>query len=223
MNRLWLIALIIGFMVSNSFAGEEGVKIDKETWKRQTKGISYTPEQEEKKERQEEEVYEEARDPAPLPDLSGFKYIAYVVVGLVIIMLLVMIIKNMRPVSQVATERVEATSIEEAEENLPMVALTKIYQEALDLNDYKRALRIKFLMILQRLIDAEMIVWKKRKTNQQYLLELTDKKILGMFARTVNMFDDIWYGEAHLTLEQYGEMAKEFDQLKDLIVGEERE
>lgn len=196
-------------------ASEEKLVIDRAAWKSTTKDISYTPE---KKKEQKEVQLSDDSSPA-LPDLSGFKYVGYGLVGVVIIGLLILILKNIKPVTEVTQERVEAKSIEDAEENLPMVALTKIYQEALDLDDYKSALRIKFLMLLQTMIDARMIVWRKRKTNEQYLLELKDKTILVMFKNAVNTFDDVWYGEAIITQTQYSGIAEGLDQLKNRISG----
>mgnify|MGYP006901761449 CR=1 FL=1 len=188
--------------------------IDKEAWKNTTKDLNYSPE-----EKKVEETKQVSKSPSAAPDLSGFKYLAYAVIGIIIVGLLILIIKNIRPVTEVAQVRVEATSLEDAEENLPMVALTKIYQEALDLFDYKSALRIKFLMVLQTMIDAEMIIWKKRKTNENYLLELSDGTILAHFKTAVNTFDDVWYGEAAVTETQYVGIAESLDQLKNKISG----
>lgn len=217
--RLFVIVFLTVFATAG-FSQEKSLEIDREAWQRNTKDLSYTPEQKEEAEKPEEIA---DYDSPSIPDLSGFKYVAYALVGFVIILLLVAIFRNMRPVVEVSAERIEATSIEEAEENLPMVALTKIYQEALDVNDYKRALRIKFLMILQRLIDADMIVWKKRKTNEQYLKEIENDVVLRMFQGAVKMFDDVWYGETKLSSSQYGEMVAEMDLLKNEISGEQEQ
>lgn len=217
--RIFIIIILTVF-ATTGFSQEKSLEIDREAWQRNTKDLSYTPEQKEEAEKPEEVS---DYDSPTIPDLSGFKYVAYALVGFVIILLLVAILRNMRPVVEVSNERIEATSIEEAEENLPMVALTKIYQEALDVNDYKRALRIKFLMILQRLIDADMIVWKKRKTNEQYLKEIDNDIVLQMFKGAVKMFDDVWYGEAQISSAQYGKMVSEMDLLKNEISGEQEQ
>ncbi len=209
-----IIVLILSTCIRLAYAQETDLRLDEDVWRRNAKDMSYTPEQ-----KVEMEERFETSGP-PMLDLSDFKYLAYGFVAVVIIVLLTLILKNMRPVEELSGQRVEATSIEEAEENLPMVTLTKIYQEALEANDYKRALRIKFLMILQRLIDTQMIVWKKRKTNEQYLNEINDDVVLVMFQSAVNMFDDVWYGETLLTASLYGQMEEELDHLKNKIGGE---
>lgn len=218
MRHLLTISLATLLSVGFALGQEKSLAIEKETWQRNTKELSYTPEQ---KEKIDESDHMSDNEAPSIPDLSGFKYVAYALVAFVIILLLVLIIRNIRPVSEVGQERIEASSIEEAEENLPMVALTKIYQEALDVNDYKRALRIKFLMILQRLIDADMIIWKKRKTNQQYLKEINDVGVLPMFRSAVNVFDDVWYGETMISATQYGQIVEQFDLLKAKISGKQ--
>lgn len=211
---LFLFAVLLG--LGPVLAQSKKMELDKEAWKNSTKELNYTPEQ--KKEAKEKKEPRETES-SELPDLSGFKYIAYGLVATLIIFLIVLILKNTTTVTAVESVRIEATSIEEAEENLPMLALTNIHNEALDKGDYKRALRITFLMILQRLIDAEMIVWKKRKTNQQYLLEIEESKLLVMFENAANLFDDAWYGEAQISEKQYGQIVAEFDLLKNEIGG----
>lgn len=209
--------LILLLLVGLSFvqAKEKDLQIEKETWKNSIEGLEYVPEEEKPVEPEETE---EATD-AELPDISGFKYVAYAVVFVIIVALLIMILRNSQPVVKVERERVEAKTLEEAEENLPMVTLNKIYEEALQLSDFKKALRIKFLMVLQTMIDHEMIIWKKRKTNEQYLIELRDASIASMFRGAVQTFDAVWYGEVQITSVQYQAIIAGLDNLNNTISG----
>jgi hypothetical protein len=97
--------------------------------------------------------------------------------------------------------------------------LNQIFEEALSQQEFKKALRIKFLMVLQSLIDAKMIIWKKRKTNEQYTRELVDPEILGKFRSVVFAFDDIWYGEVELTDDQFRVLVAGMDALNARING----
>ncbi|MBI1286978.1 MAG: hypothetical protein GC178_05305 [Flavobacteriales bacterium] len=195
-------------------AEDDGLQLDRTAWEKSIKNMNYEPDK--KRERKPREAEE-----TTLPDLSGFKYVAYGMVVLIVVVLLVLILRNARPVEEVKHERIEAQTLEEAEENLPMVTLNRIYEEAMAMSDFKKALRIKFLMVLQSLIDARMIVWKKRKTNEQYLHELQDENIFRMFRSAVQTFDDVWYGELLIDASQYSGIIASLDQLNSTIANGE--
>lgn len=92
------------------------------------------------------------------------------------------------------SNRVEATSLEEAEENLPDLALNQLLQEVLNQEDYRSALRVRFLMLLQALIDAQWIEWARFKTNSAYAQSLKNNTIRHGFVLISQQFDAIWYG-----------------------------
>jgi uncharacterized membrane protein len=139
----------------------------------------------------------------------------YVIIGIVVLILLVVVIAiilNTR-LDQKVTTRVEAKTIEEAEENLPEVELNDIYQEAIDAGEFKKALRIRFLMVLQLLIDQSHITWKKRKTNVQFAEEIESEEIHAIFSSIVSVYDTIWYGEAELSQEKFNQTVATIQEL----------
>lgn len=207
----YVLILLMFLLSSNLVLAEkkEPLEIDKEAWKASIEHLEYEPEQKKIAEKPDFEM----------PDLSWLKYVAYIAVGIIITLILVALLKNARPITDINSERIEAQSLEEAEENLPEVMLNQIFEEALSQQEFKKALRIKFLMVLQSLIDAKMIIWKKRKTNEQYTRELADPEILGKFRSVVFAFDDIWYGEVELTDDQFRVLVAGMDALNARING----
>lgn len=95
--------------------------------------------------------------------------------------------------------RHQAKSIEEAEENLPEIALNNLLEELKDNSDYRSALRVKFLMLLQALIDKKLVEWAREKTNSTYQKELLKWTYSQEFEKICLTFDRIWYGHADIT------------------------
>jgi hypothetical protein len=176
-------------------AAPQPIVLKKTHWEKMVKDLNYSQTTLPKKEAVPTEHSPDwwSFDPAFLrPFLFGLIIIA-------ITFVLFIVIKNAKAPAKVKKEKSLATSIDEAEENLPDVALNNLLEQAVSTSDFKAALRIRFLMVLQALIDAKCIEWKKRKTNQQYLLELSDARIKSRFSAIVNVYDDTWYGNAPIT------------------------
>ncbi len=220
--RILLSVFLIFFSVQ-MVAENTPLEIDEETWKERVEGIDYTEEREVKEDEKPPETGQSDLPSDSLINPEAAQAVSYVLVAIIVLVVLVVILQRYRPSSAVAvTERIEAQSIEEAEENLPMVTLNKIFDDALEKGDYRSALRINFLMILQRMIDARLIVWKKRKTNEQYLKEIKDQNVILPFGMIVKIFDDVWYGEAHITSVQFEGIRRNFETLNANIHGDEK-
>lgn len=212
--RCFLLCMSV-ILLSISVNAEEkaGMSIDREAWQKSIEHLEYEP----KKDRVVKE-----RTNYEMPDMGWLKYVAYAVVAAIIVVLLILLLKNARPVQTISKERVEAETLEEAEENLPDLMLNQIFDDALAKSEYKKALRIKFLMVLQSLIDTGMIVWKKRKTNEQYTREISDATILKPFSTLALAFDDIWYGESELSPESFQVLVSGLDTLNTKINGSQQ-
>ena len=201
---------LVLFSFSLNAQEKEGMSIDREAWKKSIEHLEYQPEK--------DRVVKE-RTNYEMPEMGWLKYVAYVAVAAIIVVLLILLLQNARPVQTISKERIEAETLEEAEENLPDLMLNKIFDEALAKSEFKKALRIKFLMVLQSLIDTGMIVWKKRKTNEQYIREISDAAILKPFSTLALAFDDVWYGESELSPERFHGLVSGLDTLNTQING----
>lgn len=150
--------------------------------------------------------------------------IAYTLGIVILISVLVLIVIRYKGSTAIgSSKRMEATSIEDAEENLPLVSLDRIFNEALAEKKYKQALRIKFLMILQELIDLQWIEWKKRKTNENYLAEINENTVQQKFKAIVDIFDDIWYGDKELSQEQLAHTLTQLENLHESLQPHEKQ
>ncbi|WP_417873967.1 hypothetical protein [Xanthomarina gelatinilytica] len=202
------------FTLSGSAQKNDRLRLDPEVWEKSKKEVSYDP-------------VKEKEQTAPQTDnntnwnLSFIQPLLFGLIIAVILIALIIVIRKSRQPAIIKPGRIQANTLAEAEENLPDVTLDKIYQEAIEKGEFKSALRIKFLMILQSMIDAEMIIWKKRKTNEQYLRELTQSELKNSFNHIVILYDKIWYGSVSLSEDQYHLVIQRINSLNGQLHGKE--
>ncbi len=204
----YIICILLSLVWMYSSANDS-IQLDQKKWEEWRTEYTY-PDVKKSEEKKPEITKTEA------PSNSNSETIVkYVIIGIVVLILLavvIAIIMNTR-LDQKVTTRVEAKTIEEAEENLPEVELNDIYQEAIEAGEFKKALRIRFLMVLQLLIDQNHITWKKRKTNVQFANEIESAEIHNIFSSIVSVYDTIWYGETELGQEKFNQTVATIQEL----------
>lgn len=65
---------------------------------------------------------------------------------------------------------------------------------ALKAENYREALRMLFIKLLQVLVQEKSINWKPEKTNRHYLREMSNHKKIHHFNNLVIAYERIWYG-----------------------------
>lgn len=205
-------------LLSLGTIGQDSLRLDEEAWRKMVKDVNYDEEQA-TAEKEEYETGSNTTNRSWNIDDSFWQPIFFGIIIVVILVFILLIIRRSRIPVQVNERRTEARTLEEAEENLPDVTLNNIYSEALEEGDYKSALRIRFLMILQKMIDEQMITWKKWKTNEQYAAELSSGHLQNLFAGIVKIFDEAWYGDVALTQSAFEEAVQRIDELNTKMHG----
>lgn len=203
--------LMLGFtsillMLSASSFSQEKRSLNRETWQELKDKTDYSERQKIKeKPKPNQETKEPQFDETSHsgPDISGLGYLLIGVVIVVLLIGIIVLINQNNKSAAVSVKRRQAKSLEDAEEELPEVELTDLFQEQLDLGEWRLALRVKFLMILQDLIDQKFIIWQKQKTNQQFASEISDVQIRLKFKHIANTFDAVWYGDEELSKAQF--------------------
>lgn len=61
--------------------------------------------------------------------------------------------------------------------------------------DYRRALRVYYLLMLKLMDEKKLIDWKIEKTNAEYLYELNDQAFIDTFRQITLTYEKVWYGE----------------------------
>ena len=209
-------AILLILSSSVSMAASDSLSLSVEHWKSLSEDVDYSENVEPKK-----PIKEEIEEISPVDSDIGtinppftfdsFRTVLFAILIGAAILVIILIVRNARAPAVIPKGKFEARTLDEAEDNLPEVELNNLLQDALDSSNWKIALRINFLMLLQEMIYSNLIIWKKRKTNDQFVGELEDAQIKTQFARTVDVFDPVWYGAAELKSE-------EFDRVSNIIV-----
>ena len=72
-------------------------------------------------------------------------------------------------------------------------------------------------MILKSLELQRLILWKKNKTNWDYINELSSHHFQVEFQQLVNDFDQVWYGEKSYSEDMLREKISHFESFKEMI------
>ena len=185
---------------------------DAEEWAEITKGYQYDSVQPEKQKLQSQEI-----------DTSFFVFLLQIlkVLGIIVIVGVVALIlyqllgvnifspKN-RKLNQGTINEI---TLENIEEHLEDSDLKSFIQQALNNGNYKLAIRLYYLYVLQALTLNKNINWKRDKTNKDYARELKDSPYRTAFQKVTAIFERVWYGEKVISKEEYDNLEPDFENL----------
>ncbi|MFN0274465.1 MAG: hypothetical protein ACKVPJ_01870 [Chitinophagales bacterium] len=185
--------------------------IDSAAWKEAVDGLDYT-----------ETPIEEA-ETLPVQELPEYQVsrtlqviLFIVVIGLLVYILLRIFGKDIfAPNKKVKTDA--SATITDLDEKPMESDLERFLREALQRKDFRLAIRIYYLMILQALHEKEIISWRKNKTNKDYVIETSDRMFSQQFAGNTLLFEYVWYGEKMLEEVQFNKLHPSFLNLIDVI------
>ena len=104
----------------------------------------------------------------------------------------------------------EHVEIEEIEE----IDTIDLLQKALNEGDYRMAIRMKFLRVLQEFNSTELIKWKEDKTNRDYLNELKSSAHYKFFKEASSIYALVWYGNHHIDKDDYELLSPKLELVK---------
>lgn len=107
--------------------------------------------------------------------------------------------------------------LKEAEQNLMRADLQKLLDKFIQEKDYRSAIRVQYLQVIQILSKQKRIKWAKDKTNFEYHGELKDKAIAETFENTTLIYEKAWFGRQDISAERYTALTVYSDNLKSQI------
>jgi hypothetical protein len=111
-------------------------------------------------------------------------------------------------------------SIEEAED-INIIDLEELLRDALINSDFRSAIRIYYLMIIQKLDEKNIITYRKDKTNAEYLSDLSQHPLKTAFRQVTLSYERTWYGDIHLSENDFNHLKTIFsDYLQKITLSE---
>jgi hypothetical protein len=147
--------------------------------------------------------------------LEVLKYVLYAVVIALLLYLIYRLANRYQLFfsDKLKDTRIQVQSLEEAEENLRDANLSTLLEVSLAKGDFRIAIRILFLMAIAQMDTDKVIVWKKQKTNFEYLRELRSNELKPGFQRAVWHFERVWYGNVTPDAAYYNAILPAFETL----------
>ena len=150
------------------------------------------------------------------------KVVVISIVLVALIFLLYKIFGNAKFLNNQKIKTGDFSLLDEAEENLEIADLEKFLKDALDKKQYKLAVRIYYLMVLKELMFRNFIVWKKNKTNFEYLNEMRERTQFNHFHSLTKAFEIVWYGDLELEEKDFASLSPSFRKFIQSVQGNEK-
>jgi hypothetical protein len=188
---------------------------DKESWKKATRDLDYneTPEQPKKEEKQKKQDY---TPPPPEDNKPWFEssaaQTALIIVAVAALDFILFKLMSGRVSNTKVKPQQGAYSIEQVEETLHESDLEKFLLDAIQKKEYRLAIRIYYLMVIKSLSERDWITWKKDKTNNQYLSEMSARPDFALFRDLTRLFEYCWYGELTIDEQRFHLLRPRFDE-----------
>lgn len=99
------------------------------------------------------------------------------------------------------------------EEDIHEIDFQAAISEALQKQEYNKAIRLLYLSALKALSDREHIRWQPGKTNYQYQQELQQSELQAPFQQLGQVFEWAWYGNFQVGEAQYRRAEQYYQQL----------
>ncbi len=78
--------------------------------------------------------------------------------------------------------------------------------------EFRIAIRLYYLWLLQMLQNENKIVWNTKKTNADYLYEIKDQQEKAVFSYLSYLYNTIWYGEYDVSESDFFKAKQSFDE-----------
>ena len=151
------------------------------------------------------------------------RMISYAVVTGVVILLIYFIIRNISLDLHIKRAKVE-DNLEKPVENIEELDIQTLLERATKAGDFKLAIRLYYLRLLKKLHEQKMIVWKKDKTNRDYLSELFSRDFFfDEISRLTLSYESVWYGDHMLRSESFHKLTDRFEILHEKIATGEKQ
>lgn len=200
-NLIFLFLFCLVFLYSNQAdaAASDSLHISRQNWKKTIGDKNYT------------ETFEIPKTNPRFnfnPSLSWIKsdssriIFTIIVIG-ILVFLLYLLLKN--KVFNFNKKINNKTIYQEFSEDTDIneLDLESIFEKLMKEMKYRFAIRIRFLMALKMLVNQELLIWEKDKTNGDYIRELAKTDMVHDFRQLVMIYERIWFSEIEITASDF--------------------
>jgi hypothetical protein len=217
----------------------ENTAQNKEVWTQEEinearKNVEYegSPQKKVKQNQQNTAVNKKA-DPVPLEDppspfwtsvrnffsSTAGKIITFTLILSFLISAVYIFIQKNKPITDFKVVSLSEEDLQQLEDNLVETDIDKYLRLALEAKNYKLAVRLLYLGVLQTLHDGSLITWRKEKTNRDYLNEMRNHRAYPDLRDLTLAFDIVWYGDNEVSEITFEKLQPTFKSFNDSVGG----
>lgn len=205
--------------------------LDWETWDEQRKEMVFDEKEPPPPAPQKQPKQNESKPPKPNNTSSSFNnlnlsslwQVILILVVITLLGLLVFLIVKQGWLSSntsIKKDHEAPVALKDIEDRLHETDMEKALRLTLEAKDYRMAIRVYYLTIIKELSAKKWILWKRDKTNGQYVREVANKPNGQAFKQLTVSFDRVWYGNEPIEARHFEALSPSFksfiDQLKKL-------
>lgn len=97
--------------------------------------------------------------------------------------------------------------------------LDALFKEEYSKNNFRNAIRLLYLKLLNILDSQHLIIYSKDKTNQDYLKELNPGKIRDEYRNAVRIYEYVWYGQFFIDKKDCDRFIQNYEHLFRMVNG----
>ena len=218
MNKIILAILfvqLIGPVFVSANPNPKQTIIDSKKWENISKGYDFTENFKNRKPKKPKQPKNRNSEPFFYPEV-----IKYVIATIILIGLLILLIFLLISIYKEGREKFSTNLSNQPIEGIENADLDAFLKQALNNGSFKEAIRIRYLILLKTLNTLRFVIWKKDKTNGNYVNEMYGKVGFDLFRMLTLNFERVWYGEKEINENDYLNLIPVFDQINRMVSGE---
>lgn len=104
-------------------------------------------------------------------------------------------------------------TLENIDEHVLDATFEPFIQQALAAQNYALAIRLYYLWLIKDLALAQKIIWKKDKTNAEYIRDVENSNLSTSFRNLTSIYERTWYGEWGVDEAEFRNIEPQFKAL----------
>jgi hypothetical protein len=180
-----------------------------------------------------DETFQEKAQPKPKPwkpwfnmpsiPIGVIQIISYALIFVAVGFILYYVLRNVNMTHRIK-KKGKVTDIAAPVEDIEEIDIDGLLRQALAEGNFRLAVRVHYLLLLKKLNEVEFIVWKKDKTNRDYLSELYGRDAVYEDVRRLTLaYELVWYGERSVSQDSFQRISGEFESVNRQVVKDKPE
>lgn len=205
---------LLGLLFHSNAQKIEKQQVDSLWWKQKTEKLGYA----------EEQIVNDdfIFNPQSLPTWFQspiFKYAILIVITLILLFVLFKLFGKGLFVKDLEEDHAASHLLTESDldNRFYEMDLELLLNKAVSDKNWAMAIRIRFLMVLKKLIERQHIVWHKDLTNRQIAWQMGLQNSRNEFLDLIGSFEKVWYGDKQVSFEYYQIISSKFEDFKGTI------